>query len=78
MELPRIVVTANRMRTPDEQEAVAQYCRSHDLQLVAAIPFDDAIPEAEQRGLAPIDYAPQSPAVLAIRDLAGTLRSSLS
>ncbi|MDQ5850758.1 MAG: AAA family ATPase [Chloroflexota bacterium] len=78
MELPRIVVAANRIRTPDEQEAVAQYCRSHDLQLVAAIPFDDAIPEAEQHGLAPIDYAPQSPAVHAIRDLAGTLRSRLS
>jgi len=70
--------TANRVRTPAEQEAVAQGFRGHDLKLVAAIPFDNAVPEAEHRGLVPIDDAPRSPAVQAIHDLAGSLREPLS
>ncbi len=77
MELPQIVVVANRIRTPDEQEAVTQYCRKHDLDMVASIPFDAAVPEAELHGLAPTDYAPNSPAVQAIQDLATTLRGRL-
>lgn len=78
MELPCIVVVANRIRTPDEQEAVARYCRNHDLELIASIPFDAAITEAEQHGLAPADYAPHSPAVQAIQALATTLLGRLS
>jgi CO dehydrogenase maturation factor len=73
LNAPQIVVAANRIRTPEEQEAMAQYCLNHNLELVAAIPFDEAIVEAEQRGLAPMDYAPQSPAIQSIRNLATLL-----
>ena len=71
--LSRIVIAANRIRTDSDREAVAQYCRNHDLELVAGIPFDEAILEAEQRGLAPVDHAPESDAVRAVRSLAGSL-----
>lgn len=74
----QIVVAANRIRSAREQEAVAQYCRNHDLELVAAIPFDEAIIEAEQRGTAPIDAAPDSAAVQAIKDLAAVLLARLA
>lgn len=74
LELPRILVVANRVRTPQEEAAIVQFCRNHNLELVVAIPYDDAILAAEQRGLAPLDYAPQSPAMRAISDLATTLR----
>ena len=70
LNVPQIVVVANRIRTDREHEAVVQHCINHSLDLVAAIPYDEAIVEAEQRGLAPIDYAPESPAVQAIRALA--------
>jgi CO dehydrogenase maturation factor len=71
--LPRTLTVANRVRNDKEREAVEQYCRSHVLDLVAVIPYDEAIVDAEQRGLAPIDHDPQSPAVRAIRDLAASL-----
>jgi CO dehydrogenase maturation factor len=67
------VAVANRVRNAQEREAVEQYCRNHALELVAIIPYDEAIVEAEQRGLAPIDYAPQSPAMRAVGDLAVSL-----
>jgi nitrogenase subunit NifH len=52
---------------------VEQYCRNHALELAAIVPFDEAILEAEQRGLAPIDFSPRSPAMRALRDLAEAL-----
>ncbi len=73
LELPRIVVVANRIRSASDREAVAQYCKEHDLELVATIPYDEEVLVAEQRGLAPIDFAPHSPAVQAIRALADLL-----
>ncbi len=78
LNIPQIVVAANRIRTRQEQEAIAQYCLNHDLELIAAIRFDEAILEAEQRGLAPIDYAPHSPAMRAISDLATVLLARLA
>ena len=71
----RSVIAANRIRSDTEREAVGEYCRRHDLYLVAGIPYDESIVEAEQRGVAPVDFAPRSPAVQAIRALATALQA---
>lgn len=72
--LPRIAVVANRIRTPDDRQAVAQYCKEHALDLAAYIPYDEAVVAAEQRGVAAIDFAPNSPAIEAIEALARDLK----
>lgn len=77
LELSHVLTVANRVRTTADRQAMEQYCQKHDLQLVAVVPFDEAIVEAERRGLAPIDYAPDGPAVQAIGELAATLRQRL-
>lgn len=71
--IAQILVVANRVRTAQEQAAVEHYCRAHGLELLVSIPYDEAVLTAEQQGLAPLDYAPQSPAVQAIERLAMTL-----
>ncbi len=71
--VPRSVVVANRVRTDGEREAVAEYCRRHELDLAASVPFDEAIIEAEAQGIAPVDFAPESPAVQAVRGLTRTI-----
>jgi CO dehydrogenase maturation factor len=80
MELgvPRILLVANRVRTAQDQDAVTHYCRAHNLELIATIPFDEAVVQAEQHDQAPIDYAPGSPAMRAMRTLAATLRARLA
>jgi CO dehydrogenase maturation factor len=72
------VVVANRVRSESDREAVAQFCLKHGLELIASIPFDEAIVQAEQHEQAPVDYAPQSPAVRAVRDLVDTLDTLVS
>jgi CO dehydrogenase nickel-insertion accessory protein CooC1 len=70
--LGRIVVTANRVRDDADAERVRRAFADHDPLLV---PEDPAIVDAERRGLAPLDAAPDSPAVLALVQLADLLTS---
>jgi hypothetical protein len=41
------------------------------------IPYDETVLEAERQGLAPIDYAPDGPAVKAVRALVATITAAL-
>lgn len=75
LELPRILVVANRVRTAGEEAAVREYCERHGLELAAVVPFDEAVVKAEDLGVAPVDFAPDSPAVKAIAGLARSLEA---
>ena len=64
-------LVANRIRVPaDLQRVQAAVPRP----LLAAVPYDESLIEAEQRGQAPVDAVPDAPAVRAIADLASRLR----
>lgn len=77
LELPHILTVANRIRTPQDEAAVYQYCQNHNLELVATIPFDEAVMAAEREGKAPLDHTPYSPAVQAIGELVQQLQAHL-
>ena len=66
----RIVAVANKVREPGDAELVASRT---GLDVVASIPWDEALAEAERKAAAPIDMAPDSPAVQAIASLADQL-----
>ena len=59
----RIVAVANKVREPGDADRVAERT---GLEVVAAIPWDEAFAEAEQRAAAPIDVAADSAAVQAV------------
>lgn len=63
-------LVVNKVRSEAEAALVAAELA---LPLLATIPYDEALAEAEQQGAAPIDRAPDSPAVRAIAELAGRL-----
>ncbi|MDQ3667470.1 MAG: hypothetical protein M3410_13005 [Acidobacteriota bacterium] len=54
---------ANKLRSPEDAEAVAAYCRNHDLELIGKIQFDDSVVEADRAGRAVIDYDVTAPIV---------------
>ncbi len=72
--LQRIFVVANKVKNADEEEAIRQFCRHNNLQLVAAIPFDEKVVEAEKFGRSPFDYDEKSRAVRKIREIAEHIR----
>ena len=75
--LRRVWVVANKVRTEREETAIRDYCERHGLAVIAAVPFDEAVREADQEGRALLDYMATAPAVLAIDDLAEKLLDQL-
>lgn len=68
-----IVAVANKVRNEEDRQAIAEYCAVHALELVGEVPYDAVLLEAERHGTPPLDYAPGSPAVRAIQQLASRL-----
>ena len=66
--LGRLVVVANRIR--DEQDAARVRALFPDAAALVLVPDDPAVVDAERRGVAPLDAAPDCPAVLALVTLA--------
>lgn len=62
----RVLAVANKVTEPGDVDMIA---KGTGLEVVAAVPLDDALAEAERRQLAPIDFAPDCPAVLAVESL---------
>ena len=65
-----IVAVANKVRDAEDTEVVAGRI---GLPLIASVPHDETFAEAERQGLAPIDYAADSPAVRAVESLVSQL-----
>lgn len=71
--IARAYAVANKVRTPEDREAVEAFCRGRGLELLATIPHDESILDADRRGLALLDHAPGAPAARAISSIADTL-----
>jgi CO dehydrogenase maturation factor len=68
--LERVALVANKVREERELEAVREFAERHGLELAGVVPFDEAMPESERAERAPLDFAPGSPAVGAIGEIA--------
>jgi len=62
----KVLAVASKVRQADDVDMIA---RGTGLEVVAAVPWDEELAEAERRQLAPIDFAPDCPAVLAVESL---------
>ncbi len=71
----RIIVVANRIRSDADLETVKAAFPGVE---VVAVPDDPKIVEADRKGVAPIDLAPDAPAVLALIGLARGLVPSVN
>nr|MBA2438339.1 hypothetical protein [Acidimicrobiia bacterium] len=65
-ELGRALVVASRVRNNDDLAMITKAFPDHR---VVAIPDDPAIVAADRHGTAPLDSAPDAPAVLALMGL---------
>ncbi len=74
-ELPiaRMGVVANKLRSPADAEAVAEFCDRHGLRLEACVPWSNAVLDADQAGVPVIDHEPGGAAVAAISALCESL-----
>ena len=68
--LGRVALVANKVRDARDVAVVGELAGTEQLEIAGAIPFDERLPEAERRGVAPLDHAPEAPAIAAIQELA--------
>lgn len=68
-----VQAVANKVRNEADRLAVAEFCTAHGIPIVAEIPYDETLVEAERRAEPPIDVAPSSPSASAIAQLADRL-----
>lgn len=73
--VPAVYAVANKVQSPRDEAAIREYCAAKDLPVVAVVPFDADVAEAERQGRAVLDLAPEAAAVVAVRELAGALAS---
>ncbi len=71
--LERVALVANKVRDEHELAAVHEFAEQHGLEVAGVVPYDERLPEAERAGVAPLDFAPDSPAVRAIGEVAMAL-----
>ena len=69
----RVLAVTNKIRNDADREAVGKYCESHGLHVVAEIPYDLELSDAERIGKPPIEWRADGQAVGAIRRLADSL-----
>jgi CO dehydrogenase maturation factor len=75
--IPHVWAVGNKVRTVGDEAAIREYCGRHDVEVLAVVPFDAHVTEADNAGLSLLDHAPDGPAARAITVLARTLASTL-
>ncbi|MDQ6858773.1 MAG: hypothetical protein M3Z65_07245 [Chloroflexota bacterium] len=73
LKIPRLITIANKVRDAEDARVIRDFCRLHDLELGLELQYDEAIRDADRRGKALIDAAPNAPTVTAVRAFAKTL-----
>jgi len=71
--LDRVSLIANKIRDDADLAAVREFADLHELEIAGVVPFDPVMTAAEREGVAPLDYAPESPFITAIDELAHRL-----
>ena len=73
LPIPRVWVVANKLRSPGDVEAIAEFFGNHDLHVAAHVPWGDAVLDADKEGVPLLDYDADGPVVAAVSQLADRL-----
>lgn len=68
--IPRVFIVANKVRGARDAEAIRDFCARNRLELLATVPFDEAVLEAELGGVALLDVTAKTSSVTQIQGLA--------
>lgn len=68
--VPTVYAVANKVQSERDEAAIRAFCATKELPVLAVVPLDADVSEAERQGRAPLDFAPGAAAVAAVRDVA--------
>lgn len=65
--ISHVYAVANKVRDERDAAAAEEYFSRHNVPLLATIPYDPTVVEADRRGVAPLDLDPQAPLVQSVQ-----------
>jgi len=74
INIKEVLAIGNKVMTKEDGEFIEKSMDKIGLNLVCTVPFDPKIIRADVLRMAPIDYSPSSPAIMAIRELEKILK----
>ncbi len=74
MGLAKIWAVANKVRSPADAEDLKAFLGQRGVEVVAVVPYDDEVLEAERRGSGPLDVSANGAAVKALSSLVARVR----
>jgi CO dehydrogenase maturation factor len=69
-----IYAVVNKYRSAEDEKAVTDFCKNNDLEIIAKIPFDSDVTQADLEGKSLYDFNSESVVVKEVEKLAETLR----
>ena len=69
-----IYAVVNKYRSAEDEKAVTDFCKNNDLEIIAKIPFDSEVTQADLEGKSLYDFNSESIVVKEVEKLAETLR----
>ena len=63
----------NKVRTEQEKNAIEEFCEKSELKLKAIFPFDEAVMEADLKGISLMDHTGNSPLIGGISEITDRL-----
>ena len=73
LEIKHIVAVANKVKNPADEAAIREFCAQTNLEVIAVVPFDSVVSEADKGGSLDINSISHSPALNAIEKLGNDL-----
>jgi len=70
----QIYAVVNKYRSAEDEKAVTDFCRENELDIIAKIPFDANVTQADLEGKSLYDFNSDAPVVKEVEKLAETLR----
>ncbi|MDX1702178.1 MAG: hypothetical protein R3250_16245, partial [Melioribacteraceae bacterium] len=74
IEVQEVLAIGNKIRSEREQNFIKEKMKELGVDVIAYIPYDEEIAEADMLGIAPIDHNESSPAIKAITKLKENLK----
>lgn len=74
--IQKVFAIANKVRGAEDEQAIRDFCEKRKVELLGLVPFDEALLEADMKGVAPLDYDVSGVAVQALREMAQKLMES--
>ena len=69
IDVGRVFAVGNKVATSDDDEMIQRWVENEGIPLLGMVPLDEAIRQADRKGVAPIDLDPDSIGMRAIREI---------